>query len=155
VTDSTTTKADNEVTPLAFDFGTRFQTGIESLTFAMSVRNLSGEVKYEQEGFQLPLLFSLGVSMDVMDLFKENPDMSLLVSVDAIHPRSHPEQLLMGVEWTFLETFAVRAGYITGEDEGDVKFGFGVSKFGLQFDYAYAPYGVFDNVQQFTFRFFY
>jgi len=155
VTDSTTTKVKNEVTPLAFDFGTMFRTGIKSLTFAMSVRNFSEEIQFQQEGFQLPLLFSLGISMDAMDVIDESSDMSLLVSVDAIHPRSHPEQVLMGVEWTVLGAVSFRGGYITGEDEGGVKFGFGLSQFGLQIDYAYAPFGVFDNVQQFTFRFAY
>ncbi len=153
VTDSTTSTVENEVTPVAFDFGTMFRTGIKSLTFAMSVRNFSEEIQFQQEGFQLPLLFSLGISMDMMDVLDESSDMSLLVSVDAIHPRSHPEQLLMGVEWTVLETVSFRGGYITGEDEGGLKFGFGLSRFGLQIDYAYAPFGVFDNVQQFTFRF--
>ena len=61
----------------------------------------------------------------------------------------------MGVEWTFLEAFSLRGGFVSGEDEAAFRYGFGVSKFGLQFDYAYTPYGVFDNVQQFTFRFFY
>jgi len=56
-----TVSVKNEVTPLAFDFGTLFKTGVKSLAFGMSVRNFSQEIKFEEEGFQLPLLFTLGL----------------------------------------------------------------------------------------------
>jgi hypothetical protein len=39
----------NKLSPLIFDFGTQFKTGIKSLVFGMSVRNFSGEVKYAKE----------------------------------------------------------------------------------------------------------
>ena len=41
---------------LAFDFGTIYKTGFKSLVFGMSVRNFSQEVRFESEGFQLPLV---------------------------------------------------------------------------------------------------
>jgi hypothetical protein len=51
----------------AFDFGTHFKTGWKSIVFGMSVRNFSKEIKYEDEGFQLPLTFQMGISMNLMD----------------------------------------------------------------------------------------
>lgn len=61
----------NRLSPFVFDFGTQFKTGFKSLVFGMSVRNFSGEVKYAQEGFQAPLTFTLGISMDIMDLIEK------------------------------------------------------------------------------------
>ena len=91
---------------LAFDFGTIYQTGFKSLAFGMSVRNFSQEVKYEQEGFQLPLTFRIGISMDVMDFLEQYSDNhSLLVAIDAVHPRSHNEFISFGLEYNLLDLF--------------------------------------------------
>ncbi len=137
----------------AVDFGTLYRTGFKSLVFGMSVRNFSDEIKFEKEAFQLPLSFRLGLSMDLMDLLPEIPGHSLLLSVDASHPRSYPEQLMVGLQYGLGETLFLRLGYESNHDENDISFGFGLSRFGLSFDYAYTPYGVFDNVQRMTLRF--
>jgi len=152
-----TRKVENTVDVLAFDFGTLYHTGLKSLVFGMTVRNFSEEVKYQQEGFQLPLTFKMGLSMDVMDFFFEkSPDHSLLISVDAIHPRDYTEQINVGGEYVFRGIFALRAGYKYNYDEQGLTAGFGLEKglgqlqFGL--DYAYTPFGVFDQVQRFSAR---
>lgn len=140
----------------AFDFGTIYKTGFRSLSFGMSVRNFSQEIKYEEEGFQLPLTFKIGVSIDAMDFILEDQDKhGLLVIFDAAHPRSYPEYLNLGTEYTFMNTFAVRVGYVTNQDEYDFTAGFGIKQFGVGLDYAYTPFGVFDNVHRFSFNFSY
>lgn len=144
----------NKLSPLVFDFGTQFKTGVKSLVFGMSVRNFSTEVKYAEEGFQAPLIFTLGISMDLMDLTeKGSVDQSLIASIDASHYNDHPEQLKFGLEYRVLKTFALRGGYISNNYESGFSFGAGVSKFGFAFDYAYTPFGVFDKVQRITVRF--
>ncbi len=151
---NTTATTKNEVSTLAFDFGTIFKTGVKSLAFGMSVRNFSQEIEYEQEGFQLPLLFTLGISMNVMDLISpRGSKQSAVVSIDATHPRDHPEQIIFAVDYKPLDIFSIRGGYVTNNEEDGPTFGFGVSKFGLQLDYAYTPFGVFDSVQRVTARF--
>ena len=144
----------NELTPLAFDFGTQFRTGFKSLVFGMSVRNFSKEIKYAEEGFQLPLVFNLGISMDVLDLLPEAPmSQALYLSVEASHYRSHPEQLKIGLDYSFMNTLSLRGGYISNNDESGFSFGLGVSFIGFSFDYAYTPFSIFDNVQRMTARF--
>jgi len=154
---SDTALVSNRMNPFVFDFGTQFKTGFKSLVFGMSVRNFSGEVKYASEGFQAPLVFTLGISMDVADLFPGvAPDYSMIVSVDASHHRDHPEQVKFGVEWKLLELLSVRAGYASSNNgETNFSYGLGVAKYGFAFDYAYTPYGVFDAVQRMTVRFLY
>ena len=152
--DTTEGVAKNELTPLAFDFGTQFKTGIKSLVFGMSVRNFSKEIKYVEEGFQLPLVFNLGISMNLMDFLKEVPlKQSLVLSVDACHFRSHPEQLRVGLDYRLMGILSIRGGYMSSEDESGFSFGTGVKYMGVGLDYAYTPYGVFDKVQRMTARF--
>jgi len=144
----------NRLNPLVFDFGTQFKTGIKSLTFGMSVRNFSKEIQYVYEQFQLPLVFTLGISMDLMDLFKNVPmHQSLILCVDASHYRDHPEQVKIGLEYKAMNMLALRGGYVTNSDEhSGFSFGLGVYKSGFAFDYAYTPFGVFDKVQRMTAR---
>jgi opacity protein-like surface antigen len=137
----------------AYDFGTIYKTGWKSLQFGMSVRNFSQEIEYEKESFLLPLTFRIGISMDLMDFLQNPAGQSLIMSVDASHPRSYPEQLRVGFEYSFLETFYGRLGYVGNSDENNITYGFGLQKFGFAIDYAYTPFGVFDNVQRFTIKF--
>ncbi len=149
--DSVKGKKSYDILPMSFDFGTLFKTGIKSLAFGMSVRHFSKEIKYVEEGFQLPLLFTLGISMNVLDFMEVSPnEHSLIVSLDATHDRSYPEQLLIGFNYTLMNTLSLRSGYITGDDEEGFSFGCGISKFGLELNYGYTPFGVFDNIQRMT-----
>lgn len=153
-TDTIRVRQRNVLTPFVFDFGTQFRTGIKSLVFGMSVRNFSGEVAYAEEGFQAPLEFTIGISMNLMDLIGENPeDQSLYVSFDASHPRDHPEQVKFGLDYRLLNAISLRGGYVSSNDEEAFSFGLGVSQYGFAFDYAYTPFGVFNYVQRFTARF--
>ena len=151
---SDTAQVSNKLNPLVFDFGTQFKTGVKSLVFGMSVRNFSAEYKYSEEGIQAPLVFTLGISMNVMDLAGDLPfDQALFVSVDASHHRDHPEQVKLGLDYRLMNLISLRGGYISSNDESGFSFGVGVSQYGFAFDYAYTPFGVFDKVQRFTARF--
>jgi hypothetical protein len=152
-----TAKSDNLLSPLAFDFGTQFKTGLKSLVFGMSIRNFSKEVKYAREGFQLPLLFVMGVSMDLMDFLpKTEMKQSLMASIDATHDRSHTskasEHMLIGLDYRLMDMLSLRGGYASGEDLSGFSFGIGVSRFGVSLDYSYTPYDYFDAVQRVTAR---
>ena len=142
----------------AFDFGLIYRTGFKSLNIGMSLSNFSQEIKFVEEGFQLPLLFKLGVSMDVLDLLDVNKEThSMMVSVDATHPRDYPEQILIGAEYLFLQSFAIRVGYKTPTDIGGFSAGAGVKVniggMALGVDYSYAPADVFDYVQRIAVKF--
>ncbi|MCK4812576.1 MAG: PorV/PorQ family protein [Candidatus Marinimicrobia bacterium] len=139
---------------ISVDFGTLYYTGWKSLAFGMTIRNFSGEIKYEDEGFQLPLTFSMGLAMDMLDLLPEKPkNQSLKLSVDALHYRSHPEQLNIGLEYGFMDLVFVRAGYRTSEDIQGLSFGLGLNIKGIVVDYAYTPTSYFADVQRFTIGF--
>lgn len=156
--DTTKQTISNKMTPFVFDFGTQFKTGVKSLVFGMSVRNFSKQVQYVNDGFQAPLAFSLGISMNVLDFAKELPfNQSLLMSVDASHYTDHPEEVKVGVDYRLLDMLSLRVGYSSTNhvsDEGSgFSYGVGISKLGFSVDYAYTPFGDFGNVQRFTVRF--
>lgn len=143
---------------LAFDFGILYRTGFKSLNFGMYVENFSKEVTFEEEGFQLPLQFKIGVAMNLADILPMNREVhGFLLAVDATHPRDYAEQLNIGGEYVLVNTFSLRGGYSFPNDEHGVSFGAGFKKslknYGLALDYAYTPFGLFDNVQRFSLHF--
>ena len=84
---------------------------------------------------------------------EDQEDHSLLICVDAAHPRSYPEYINLGSEYKFMDMFSLRLGYVSAQDEYGVSYGFGFNAFGLTVDYGYTPFGIFDDVQRFTIHF--
>jgi hypothetical protein len=144
---------ENKVTGFAFDFGTIFYPGWKSFGFGMSIRNFSAEFEYEKESFELPLTFNIGVSMNVMDLFDMQEE-TLLLSLDAVHPRDYTERIKVGAEYLLMDMVAIRAGYKTNHDIEGFSAGFGffyeVSEIELKIDYSYSDVEFFDAVNRFT-----
>ena len=140
--------------PLAYDFGTYYKTGFKSLVFAMSVRNFSTDVKYIRESFQLPMVFTLGIHMDVFDFIGEGSKThKALFAINSSHYRSREEDIQFALEYSFLDKLFLRGGYVSNKDEEGMNYGFGVKFVGLSIDYAYTPFGIFDNVQRYSVRF--
>jgi hypothetical protein len=141
----------NEVTGLIFDFGTVFYPGWESLRFGISVKNFGDELTYEQESFETPLTFTMGVAMNVFDLMAMD-DQVLLLTVDAVHPRDYTERIKVGAEYQLFNMFAFRAGYKTNHDiegfSGGLGFFYDFSGVGLRIDYAYSDIQYFDAIQR-------
>ncbi|CAN5819040.1 hypothetical protein BH23ACT11_BH23ACT11_04320 [soil metagenome] len=151
-------RTENRQNVLAFDFGVLYKTGWESLNFAVSARNFAPEVTYEEESFELPLTLLIGVSMDLLDLYPiGRPDMhSLVVGLEAANPRDFDEQIKIGGEYTFMNTLAIRAGYVFPTDEEGFSVGAGLRQefSGLRFgaDYAFTSFGVFTDVHRIAVR---
>lgn len=156
-TSGESTSEDYKINAGVLDFGIHYKTGYKSLKFAMALRNFSPEVTYDEDESELPLTFKIGISMNVFDLTNIDPKMhSLLISIDANRPRDFDEQLFIGAEYTFLNRFSLRGGYIAPNEEEDFSFGGGINQpFGdlkLSVDYAYTKFGVFGEVHRFGFK---
>ncbi|MBD3275509.1 MAG: PorV/PorQ family protein, partial [Candidatus Marinimicrobia bacterium] len=59
---------DNVVTKPTLNFGVRFFPGYKSFRFAMSIRNFSSAATYEEVSAQLPMIFQVGVGIDLFDV---------------------------------------------------------------------------------------
>lgn len=148
---------DNVAQTVAFDIGMVYSTGFESLDFAVSARNFAREIKYEEFGFELPLDFSIGISMDVIDLTRVDPSMhSFVVSVDGRRPRDYAEQVKLGGEYMFMDMLALRGGYVFPSDEAGLNLGAGLQTDVLGgevgFDYSFSSMGTFGNVNRLALR---
>jgi len=157
--DGNYTKKSYSASVTAFDFGVLYNTGFRSLNIGMCIRNFSKEVRYEDESFQLPLIFRIGASMDLLDIypFMSKEHSSFLLSVDATHPRDYPEQINVGLEYLVFKTFSIRAGYSAPNDEYGFTSGIGFqqafSNYHLAVDYAYIPFGAFNEVHRLSVHF--
>ena len=142
----------------AYDFGIQYDTDYRGIEVAMSVRNFSPEVQYEQQSFELPMELSVGISTDIFEatdwLADPNDQHSFTVMVKGVTPRDFSERMHFGGEYTFMDIFSLRTGYTlpsTNVEEG-VNFGAGlqtdISGFELGADYSYTTYDVFDGVNR-------
>lgn len=143
---------------LVFDFGMLYHTGIQSLDFGASVRNFSQEIKLEEEGFQLPLIFKVGLAYNASDFLNlDKNEHSIQLAIDASHPRDNVEQVDMGIEYKFMNMFSLRAGNSSPNDEHNLTYGLGFQKalgnVNLGVDYAYTPWSTFSDVHKFTLHF--
>jgi len=155
--DTTRSVIKNTAHGVAFDFGTIYQTGWKGFDFGMSVRNFSQEIKYQTEAFQLPLTFTMGASIDLLQLFPfGTTSQELIFSIDASHPRSYKERMNIGLNYRLSDLFSLKTGYLFNYDEQSITAGAGFQKslgvYTLGIHYAYTPFGVFDHVQRVSFQ---
>ena len=149
VSDTSKVVESNVSNAVAFDFGTIYVTDWNDFTFGMSVRNFSDEAQYAYDGFQLPLTFRIGCSIDIVKLIPSfSESHSLLLAIDALHPRSYTQRVNAGLEYSFMNNISTRIGYLHNYDERDFTFGAGVKLGMFKINYALTPFGVFDTVSR-------
>lgn len=145
---------DNRVNGLSYDFGTIYYPGLKSFRLGMSLRNFSPQFKYVEDTFELPLTFRIGFAADVLDFVGDPPNSSLLLAVDAMHPRDYTERLHFGAEYTYNDMFSVRAGYKVNYDIESFSLGLGVRQelggVRLKLDYAYSDLDIFESANRLT-----
>jgi len=139
------------------NFGTKMQMGGRDLLTQVDVNqgiagnnpNISANLKTDQ--YDLPLMFRVGVSMDVL---KGIGNSNLILAVDALHPNDDMESLNVGGEYVFNQMFFLRAGYkslFAQDSEEGLSFGAGLqySLAGktLKVDYGYHDFGLLNEVQ--------
>jgi hypothetical protein len=150
---SGTTK-DNDASKIAFDAGVRYQTGFKQFTFGMFIRNFATSIQREEIEEQLPLLFSFGASINVMEIIVEeiSEDNQLTVAADFLHQNSYSERLNLGLEYKFLGMLAVRGGYQTNRDLASWSGGIGLNgslaDYDIEVNYSYSSFEFFTSVNR-------
>jgi len=179
-------------TGMAIDVGTLFRTQFKDMRLGMSISNygssmtMSGRdglirydpapgsegnndaipADYSMDDWDLPLIFRVGVALDVIDVGVTK----VTLAVDAIHPNDNYESINIGSELSVLGKYFLRAGYkspfvetnssVSASDledrEEGLTFGAGFdlplfgSASGIRFDWAYADFNRLNNVQRFN-----
>ena len=171
----------SSATGFALDVGALFDTQFNGLKLGMSISNYGTKMQMQGQDFQvqhdaypavngnngtinaaflsdrfdLPLMFRVGASMDVL---KGLGDSNLLLSVDALHPSDDVESINTGVEYVFSNMISLRGGY-KGQFAKDSEEGFNVGgglRYQFQdgltfhFDYSYIDFGIFNAVHTFS-----
>ncbi|OGB67156.1 MAG: hypothetical protein A2Y94_11825 [Caldithrix sp. RBG_13_44_9] len=147
-----------------FEAGTYYDTGFKGIRIGMAAQNFAGrsvnwlEVSDREEGYDIPLLFKVGVAMDVFAgqdaLFNFGEAHEFQLSFDAVNSNDYGERYLVGGEYWFHKLFALRCGYRFNYEEGNFAAGFGlqsrISGVGFQLDYAYVNYQYLDTPHRFS-----
>lgn len=150
---------------VAADFGVMYAFADSPFKFGASLANLGTKIKFEDEGYPLPLVIRLGFSADFMG------KVPLLACAEMDFPNDSKGVLRLGLEYGGFENLALRAGYKTvSSDDRDAVLGTnlggggssGVSNLygffmgvGFKFksaslDYALLPYGELGNSHRFS-----
>ena len=146
----------NEANKLAYDFGLKYYPGFKSARFGVSIRNFATAVKYEEVTAQLPLVFALGVAIDLMDFVDSemSENNSLILSTDFSHPNNYTERVSVGLDYCFMKLVSLRGGYQSNLDFGGLSAGIGITPTitGKDFEisYSYSQFDIFDNVSRFA-----
>jgi hypothetical protein len=121
------------------------------------------QVQLKTSTWPIPTSYRVSVSMDLLatsgsSLLGNSEDNRVLVALDALHPSDNPEHYAIGMEYAFRNMAFVRAGYKGGTDEQGLTMGAGFKTnisgaSEIILDYAYADFGVFDYIQQFSLGF--
>ena len=155
--DGTTTK--NNASKLVFDAGVMYYTGYKDFRFGMAIRNFSSNIIREEIYEQLPLTFTIGTAIDLMDFINpvHSPDNSLTFAVDFLHSNNYSERFNIGAEYKFLGMIALRGGYQTNRDIMSWSAGVGFNKnFGgneVNVNYSFSKMDVFKNVNRLSIGF--
>ena len=166
----------------AVDIGTTLRTGFHDLIIAMSMTNFGGNMKLEgrdlitisntnnqasgsynpdarlkTEPWPLPLMFRVGIAMDIVggsDPFIDSEMNRFTMAIDGVHPNDNTEKVNIGGEYAWNETVFARLGYKINYDVEKWTFGVGVKvNFGTQqagFDYALIDFRDLGKVSQFS-----
>jgi len=98
---------DQSTTAFALDFGSVYNIGVLDWTIAARFNNLGSDMKYYDIAFGLPLQFSIGTALAPI----KTTNSRILVAFDATKPQDGPLYYFGGLEYSFMDMVALRAGY--------------------------------------------
>ncbi len=150
--DGTTVK--NDASKLVFDAGVKYYTGYKNFRFGMAIRNFSSNIVREAIYEQLPLTFTVGAAIDLLDYINpmHSQDDSFTFAVDFLHSNNYSERFNIGAEYKFMGMVALRAGYQTNRDVASWSAGIGLNKTiagnNIEVNYSFSKMDVFKNVNR-------
>jgi hypothetical protein len=142
------------------NYGTKMQLGGRDLqtqkdpdpTVSGNNENIPATMKTDP--YDLPLLFRVGVSVDVLKGYGKS---NLILAVDALHPNDDYESVNVGCEYTFNKMVSLRAGYkslFNKESEEGLSLGAGleypIGSMKVSLDYAFHDFGILKDIQKIT-----
>ena len=166
-----------EATAIAADFGILYSLPMQGMKVGMSITNFGSKLQMQgidavvatdvdptmagnngavlshlrTKEWALPLSFRFGMAYDLI----VSAEHTVMVAADYLHPNNNEESANVGVEYVFLETLSLRAGYqslFMKESEEGLSMGIGLIQSGIGCDYSYGTLEHLGNVHQFAVR---
>ncbi len=170
-------------TAFAVDLGTRLNTGYAGIKIGMSFTNFGTKMKLEgrdlrktydpnpnnasnvgvnsnldTESWELPVNFRVGIGWDVAsgyDALLISNEHQLHFAADANHPNDAPENISLGMEYTWRKLLSLRSGYHFNDDVRNWVAGVGIvwsipNAATMGVDYAFQNLDKLGEVHSFT-----
>lgn len=148
---------DNNASKLVFDLGVKYKTFFNGFAFGMSIRNFASNIKREEIDEQLPLVFTLGASIDLLKFFLPEHENPLNFAFDFLHQNNYSERINIGVEYRYLNMLSFRGGYQSNRDlaswSGGVGFLYTLFDYDVEVNYSYSRFEVFNSVNRLSLLF--
>lgn len=136
---------------IAGDVGTLYDTRFKTIKMGMSISNFGPDLTYLKESFPLPMNFKVGLSF--APIYDEKN--LLVMCIEGQHPNHNVEQAAIGGEYSYRNTFFVRAGYKIKYDaetwSAGVGFKIPVGPREIKLDAAYTDFGFLNDIKRISF----
>ncbi len=172
-----------QASSIAFDVGLLYRTFFKNIKIGMSIANFGNDMRMtgrdllvqhditelyagnsetnnahmDTDAFPLPILFRVGLSVNIAEDILGLSEHDWIVAVDAIHPNDDHESLNVGSELRVWNRVSFRTGYrhlFLEDREGGFTFGMGlhlnVVNTVIDLDYANIDYGRLDRHNKFS-----
>jgi hypothetical protein len=103
-----------------------------------AVRNLGTQFQFADDEDDQTATYALGASYATTT--GQLPNVDLLIAADALMPKDRDMQMGVGGEVWVYDVLALRVGYKTGPETGNLSYGAGFKYSDFQLDYTYADY---------------
>jgi long-subunit fatty acid transport protein len=120
----------------AVDLGILHRSQIKGLTLGASVLNWGPQAKFVADKFFPPFQIRGGAAYRYDASWLRG---HAILAADAVFPNDGTGKVHFGMEYSYREMVAIRAGYKTNYDTQGATVGLGVNWRGFSFDYAYMP----------------
>lgn len=150
---------DNDASTMVFDMGVKYNTGFRSFRFGMAIRNFASQIRREEIDEQLPLVFTLGLAADLLEMADPGGkrESALTLGVDYLHTNNYTERVNFGLEYTFANAVALRGGYQTNRDVASWSAGLGifttVEGRDIRVDYSWSQMDFFTGISRLSLGF--
>jgi hypothetical protein len=129
---------EERATAIGLNMGFLYGLMDNQVQLGLAAKNMGTKFEFLNDEDEQTLTFAGGVSYVTMP--DQIPNVDVMVGVDAFMPKNQDVQIGVGGEVWVYKMLALRAGYKTGVDMGNLSYGAGFKYSDFQLDYTYTDY---------------
>ena len=133
-------------TAIGFNLGALYGLMDNQVQLGASVRNLGTKFQFMDEEDEQTMTVAGGVSYSTMEDQIQNVD--IMVGADLLMPKNRSMAVAVGGEVWVFDMLALRAGYRTGVEMGNLSYGAGFRYSDFQLDYTYTDHEDFESTHR-------